>query len=191
MKKLSLTFDDGPGPYTPAILDVLAKHDVRATFFMIGNRMTRERDLVNRVQRNGHMIGNHSWSHDDLRGASIDKLRDEVLSVSNYFRPPCGLYDGFLVGFMKDRAIQMVLWDVDSFDWTLQTAEEICAMVDYQVGDGGIILLHDGDSRDASADMSRTVEATDRIITRYKSEGFEFVPLDQMTLPGTLRRTSL
>jgi len=195
MKKLSLTFDDGPNPQcTPEILDVLARHDVPATFFTIGKYVHVHPELVKRAETEGHMCENHTWSHRDVRGMDWHELESEIGGWGNYFRPPGGRYDEGVLSYLELYKIQMVMWDFDGFDYIHgRTADQIVQTLDEQIQDtdDGIILLHDGDSENSVGDRRATVEATDRIIAKYKAEGYEFVPLSEMQLPGTPRKTSL
>ncbi|MGO8756516.1 MAG: polysaccharide deacetylase family protein [Terracidiphilus sp.] len=188
MKKLSLTFDDGPSPpFTEALLAVLSYHSVPATFFMIGERMLAQESTVKRVEQAGHVIGNHTRTHRKLRGAAFEDLDREINREGQYFRPPGGHYDGAVLEYLLRYNIQLVLWDAEGLDWKLKTAGEIVAYLAAQIdslkGDTGIVLLHDGDSEDIDGNRWATVEATDRIITRYRAQGFEFVPLSEMPLP--------
>jgi peptidoglycan-N-acetylglucosamine deacetylase len=194
MKKLSLTFDDGPSPFTAAILGVLLAHKVPATFFMIGSRFDSYADAL--IRNAGQEIGNHTYSHSDLVRSSIGEVRIQISHAFNpkskYFRPPYGNCDDVVLGVCGELGLQVVLWDCDSFDYALKTADEICAVLDSQMnGEDAIILLHDGDSRDRTTNRWPTVEATNRIITKYKAQGFEFVPLSEMELPGKPRKVSL
>jgi peptidoglycan-N-acetylglucosamine deacetylase len=120
-------------------------------------------------------------------------IHKELCMWGSYFRPPEGKYDDGVIQYLNSALwdVKLVMWDIDGFDWTLKTADEICAVVDEQIGDGGIILLHDGDSTTPNGDRWATVEATDRLITKYKTQGFEFVPLSEMELPGNPRKVSL
>jgi peptidoglycan-N-acetylglucosamine deacetylase len=109
-----------------------------------------------------------------------------------YFRPPGGHYDEGILEYLRLHDIQLAMWDAEGLDWKLRTADEVVACLAEQIdmldGDGGIVLLHDGDSEDPSGNRWATVEATDRIITRYCAQGFEFVPLSEMTLPRKPRK---
>ena len=188
MKKLSLTFDDGPSPpCTEALLAVLSYYSVPATFFMIGERMLAHESTVKRVEQAGHVIGNHTQTHRNLRGATFEELDREINRWGQYFRPPGGHYDEGVLKYLRDHDIQLAMWDAEGLDWKLRTADEIVAYLDSQIanleGDGAIVLLHDGDSENLAGNRWATIEATDRIITRYRSQGFEFVPLSQTTLP--------
>ena len=188
MKKLSLTFDDGPSPpCTEALLAVLSYYSVPATFFMIGQRMLAHEATVKRVEQAGHAIGNHTRTHRNLCGAPFEAIEHEINRWGQYFRPPGGHYDEGILEYLRLHDIQLAMWDAEGLDWKLRTADEVVACLAEQIdmldGDGGIVLLHDGDSEDPSGNRWATVEATDRIITRYRAEGFEFVPLSEMTLP--------
>jgi peptidoglycan/xylan/chitin deacetylase (PgdA/CDA1 family) len=188
MKKLSLTFDDGPSPpCTEAILAVLSYYSVPATFFMIGERMLAHESSVKGVEQAGHVIGNHSRAHRNLRGATLEELDREINRWGQYFRPPGGHYDEGVLKYLRQHDIQLAMWDAEGLDWKLRTADEIVAYLDAQIasleGESAIVLLHDGDSESPDGNRWATVEATDRIITRYRAQGFEFVPLSEMTLP--------
>lgn len=188
MKKLSLTFDDGPAPpCTEALLAVLSYYSVPATFFMIGERMLAQDSTVKSVEQAGHVIGNHSRTHRNLRGATFEELDREINRWGQYFRPPGGHYDQGVLEYLRLHDIQLVMWDAEGLDWKLKSADEIVAHLDAQIaslkGEGAIVLLHDGDSENVDGNRWATVEATDRIITRYRAQGFEFVPLSEMTLP--------
>ncbi|MGO8932232.1 MAG: polysaccharide deacetylase family protein [Terracidiphilus sp.] len=193
MKKLSLTFDDGPSPpCTEALLAVLSYYSVPATFFMIGERMLAHESTVKGVEQAGHVIGNHTRSHRNLRGATLADLDLEINRWGQYFRPPGGHYDEGVLNYLRHHDIQLATWDVEGLDWKLRTADEIVAYLDTQIGglegESAIVLLHDGDSENPVSELIggnrwATVEATDRIITRYRAQGFEFVPLSEMTLP--------
>jgi peptidoglycan/xylan/chitin deacetylase (PgdA/CDA1 family) len=97
-----------------------------------------------------------------------------------------------MLEYLRHHDIQLVTWDVEGLDWKLKTADEIVAYLAAQIGslegDSAIVLLHDGDSEDLNANRWATVEATDRIVTRYRAQGFEFVPLSEMTLPREPRK---
>jgi len=193
MKKLSLTFDDGPSPpCTEAILAVLSYYSVPATFFMIGERMLAHDSTVKRVEQAGHVIGNHTRTHRNLRGATFEDLDHEINRWGQYFRPPGGHYDEAVLEYLRDHDIQLAMWDAEGLDWKLQTADEIVAHLARRIesleGDSAIVLLHDGDSENLDGNRWATVEATDRIITRYRAQGFEFVPLGEMTLPREPRK---
>jgi peptidoglycan/xylan/chitin deacetylase (PgdA/CDA1 family) len=194
MKKLSLTFDDGPSPpCTEALLAVLSYHSVPATFFMIGQRMRSHEATVKRVEAAGHAIGNHTRTHRNLCGAPPESIDYEIDGWGQYFRPPGGHYDEGILEYLRLHDIRLAMWDAEGLDWKLKTADEIMGHLSAQIerldGEGGIVLLHDGDSEDPNGNRWATVEATDRIITHYRAKGYVFVPLGEMVLPRKPNKT--
>ena len=186
---VALTYDDGPNPpYTDRLLDVLAKHNVKATFFMIGNRIERHPETTNRVIAEGHQIGNHSYSH-PLLGflppsyvqRQIERtdalLRQHGIVETVVFRAP--MLTRFLpvawVLAKDDRT--HISCDVWSWDWTTQNPDKITETVVKKTKPGSIIVLHDGKAENKNANRSGTIEATDRIITALKQDGYRFVRL--------------
>lgn len=192
-KVVALTYDDGPHPpYTERLLDVLAKHNVKATFFMIGNRIEKHPETVRRVITDGHQIGNHSYSHPVLGFLPPPYVQREIERTDQLlrqfgivgeivFRAP--LLTRFLpvawVLAKGDRAhISCNVW---SWDWTTQNPHKITERVLKKtlssIGAGSIIVLHDGKAENKNANRSGTIEATDRIITAMKRDGYRFVRL--------------
>jgi peptidoglycan/xylan/chitin deacetylase (PgdA/CDA1 family) len=191
-RQLALTFDDGPNdPHTLRLLDVLARHGVEATFFMIG-RFVRERpEIARAVAQAGHVIGNHTYTHPNLFFASPARLARElddcekalaeaVGEHSKLFRPPFGLRRPGTLRAAAGRGLTTVMWSVTGFDWKLPTAEAIERRVAGQVRGGGVILLHDGGHRHMGVDRGPTVAATERLIARYSAEGYSFVTVPEM-----------
>ena len=192
--RLSLTYDDGPSTScTEQLLEVLAQYNAPATFFMCGTFAHQRPDLVQSVLSAGHVIGNHTSTHPDLRGLNRKSVDEELDGgvQSPFFRPPFGSYSADVVASASARNMRLTLWDIDSFDWALSSAAEIESCVASQVGDGGIILMHDGDFTNIAGKRHASVEATRRILSRYTAEGCEFVPLTGVALPGTPRKTAL
>ncbi len=191
-RSLALTFDDGPNdPHTLRLLEVLAKHEVKATFFMIG-RFVRERPQIARaVAQAGHVIGNHTDTHPNLFFASGSQLAQElddcekaltdtVGEHSKLFRPPFGLRRPATLRAVARRGLSTVMWSVTSFDWRLPTAEAIERRVARGLRGGDVILLHDGGHRRMGTDRAPTVAATERLIARYSAEGYSFVTVPEM-----------
>ena len=199
---VALTYDDGPNPpYTDQLLDVLAKHNVKATFFLIGNRIEKHPETVNRIITEGHQIGNHSYSH-PLLGflppfyvrreieRTDDLLRrchpDEVFKVDEIvFRAP--LLTRFLpvAWVLAKRNQAHISCNVWSWDWTTQNPDKITKTVLKKTlsptGAGSIIVLHDGKAENKDANRSGTIEATDHIITALKGDGYRFVRLSDVS----------
>ena len=190
---VALTFDDGPSPpNTERLLEVLAKHDVKATFFMIGNRIERHPETARRVIAEGYQVGNHSYSHPLLgflpptsvqrQIERTDKLIRQVgVTGDIVFRAP--VLTRFLpVAWVLAKGNRAhISCDVWSWDWTTQNPDRITNTVLKKVKPGSIIVLHDGKASNRNADRSGTIEATDRIITALKRDGYEFVRLSDVS----------
>jgi peptidoglycan/xylan/chitin deacetylase (PgdA/CDA1 family) len=191
-KQLALTFDDGPNPAcTPQLLDVLAKHNVCATFFLVGKWIASHPDLARKINAGGHEIGNHTQTHPNLLLCSAGELRKQLndcrtsienagLAPSNLFRPPWGARRPATLRVARELGYTPVMWSVTCYDWKPTTADRIEAHAVRQVRGGDILLLHDGDYSRDNADRTATVGAVERIISRYKSDGYTFVTVGEM-----------
>ncbi len=198
---VALTYDDGPNPpYTDRLLDVLAKHDVKATFFLIGKRIERHPETVDRMIAEGHQIGNHSYSHPVLGflppfyvqrqiERTDDLIRQHGVVEEIVFRAP--MLTRFLpVAYVLAKLDRThISGDVWSWDWTTQNSDKITKTVVKKTlsstGAGSIIVLHDGKAENKNANRSGTIEATNRIITALKQDGYQFVRLSDV------RRTAI
>jgi len=195
-RKLALTFDDGPNdPYTLRLLEVLRRHDVPATFFLIGRYVTKRPDIVRELINLGHAIGNHTFSHPNLIFASAGQTRRELEQCQqaladavgvqcSLFRPPFGGRRPGTFRVARQLGLEPVMWRVTGWDWKAKGEDYIERKVCQQVRGGDVILLHDGGPNAFGADRSQTVTATDRLIARYKSQGYEFVTVAQMFQPA-------
>jgi peptidoglycan-N-acetylglucosamine deacetylase len=191
-RRLALTFDDGPNdPHTLRLLEVLATHNVKATFFLIGRYVKHRPDIAREVVRAGHVVGNHTFSHPNLIFASArettTQLRDceqalteAVGEHSRLFRPPFGGRRTGTLKIVRGLGLEPVMWNVTGWDWKGKPAEYVETKVSQQIRGGDVILLHDGGHQSFGADRSQTVIATDRLIVRSKSEGYEFVTIPKM-----------
>ena len=186
-KQIALTYDDGPNdPHTLRLLEVLAKHDVHATFFMIGRYVQQRPDIVREVARAGHVIGNHTFTHPLLAFESAVQTRIQLLECrsalqdaigehSNLFRPPFGGRRPATLRVARELGMEPVMWNVTGYDWTVPPASEIEKTVNRQMRGGDVILLHDGGHKAMGADRAQTVIATDNLIRQYRDQGYEFV----------------
>jgi peptidoglycan-N-acetylglucosamine deacetylase len=191
-RQIALTFDDGPNdPHTLHLLDVLASHGVKATFFMIG-RFVRERPQIARaVSDAAHVVGNHTETHPNLIGCSSSQvgvqldecervLSDTIGPHSRLFRPPYGGRLPHVLRVARERGLETVMWSVSSRDWALPTIDAIEQQVAKRIRGGDVVLMHDGGNRQMGAFRGHTVEAADRLIRRFKQEGFAFLTLPEM-----------
>lgn len=181
--EIALTFDDGPhGIYTEQLLAGLKERDVRATFFLIGQNIEGNEDLVKRMKKEGHLVGNHTYHHVNLKQISEKEAKEEILMTCNkiydttgvctsFVRPPFGEWKKNL-----DFDITMipVSWNVDSLDWTTENVDKTVKRVVKDVKEGDIILMHDI--------YSSSVEAALRIVDILKEKGYEFVTVDELLL---------
>jgi peptidoglycan-N-acetylglucosamine deacetylase len=179
-RRVALTFDDGPDPvHTPALLDALAELSAHATFFVLGRQVDAHPELARRIAREGHELGNHTYSHRYLplrrsrtvarelaeTDAAIQRATGVVPSLA---RPPYGGRSPRNVRAFDRSGKRTVLWDVNSFDWKGKTAQEIAARVLARVRPGSIILLHE-----ARNGGDATVEAVRLLVPALRERGFE------------------
>lgn len=191
-KMLALTYDDGPNDaHTPHLLEVLAKHGARATFFMLGRQVQRAPQIARAVAEGGHEIGNHSYTHPNLIfcsraqiAAQIETcariLHDTVGAHSNLFRPPFGGRTPQVLAVAREKGLVPVMWRVSAKDWNRDSAETVSARVARQVRDGDVVLMHDGDHLTMGVDRSQTVKATGMLLERFGGQGYEFVTISEM-----------
>ncbi len=197
-KQIALTYDDGPNdPHTLRLLEVLARHDVRATFFMIGRYVRQRPDLAQEVARAGHVIGNHTMTHPLLIFESAARTRTELVECraaltdavgehSNLFRPPFGGRRPATLRIARELGLETIMWNVTGYDWNASPAGRVEQKVMGQMRGGDVILLHDGGHRAMGADRGQTVIATDSLIRGYKDQGFQFVTVTEMMRFGVV-----
>jgi peptidoglycan/xylan/chitin deacetylase (PgdA/CDA1 family) len=192
LKVLALTYDDGPNdPWTMKLLEVLAKHQVPATFFMLGKYVRQRPEIALAVQQAGHAIGNHSYSHPNLIFSSEAKLRQELEETNQaivdatgerpfLFRPPFGGRRPGTFKVVEELKMFPVMWRVTCFDWSAKSPAEIMKHARRQIAGGEVVLLHDGGHLHMGEDRGRTVSATDELIAEYKDKGFIFLTVTEM-----------
>jgi peptidoglycan-N-acetylglucosamine deacetylase len=196
-KELALTFDDGPNdPYTLHLLDVLARHDVKATFFLIGKHVRQRPEIARRLVAAGHEIGNHTFSHPNLAITSAAQTRRELLDCESaladagvpltpvngrkLFRPPFGGRRPVTLRIARELGYEPIMWSVWCFDWRPTTANKVVHHALTRITGGDVIVLHDGGHVVIGADRTHTVQATEHIVGQCRSLAMGFTSLAQM-----------
>jgi peptidoglycan/xylan/chitin deacetylase (PgdA/CDA1 family) len=194
-KSIALTFDDGPSPATPRILDILASYRVPATFFQCGLNVLRLPELSRMACAAGHEIGNHSHTHPNFALARPSFIQEEFRLAQNAISEttlvaPVLLRAPYGVRWFGFREVQRrlgllgVMWSVIGLDWKL-AAPAIAKRVLSNTFDGGIICLHDGRGTVKDPDVSETVEAVRRIVPALLAKGYHFETVSQLLCPTT------
>lgn len=184
-KTIGLTFDDGPDKnVTPRVLDILEKYNIQAAFFCIGERIAKEPDLIRRMSRDGHIIGNHSYTHHfffDL--FTKNKIAEEILSTSaiikqitgkriKLFRPPYGVINPPLADVLKKYDFLIMGWSLRSRDTVIKDTEILMERLSSRLQNGDIVLFHDR--------LEYMTDVLDRFINLAKSEGYSFERPDKL-----------
>ena len=165
------------------LLDGLKERNVRASFFLLGEKVEQYPELVERMQKEGHLVGNHTYHHVQLDKLNETKAREEILKTNNliyettgvyplYLRPPFGAWKKNL-----ELCVEMlpVFWTIDTLDWKVKNTEKIVRTVKEQIEDGAIILMHD--------EYDTSVEAALQVADDLKAQGYQLVTVDQLILP--------
>ncbi|CAM4337611.1 polysaccharide deacetylase family protein [Paenibacillus alkaliterrae] len=188
--QVALTFDDGPDRrFTPQVLDVLKKHGVKATFFLVGSRVTGHPDVTQRIHKEGHIIGNHTYWHPKIFAESIGRMkweanetdkviRDIVGYSPKLFRAPYGGLNESRVEGLGAMNFSVIGWSVDSMDWKQIDSAAVQKNVMSKIHPGAIILMHSGGHW--TQDLSGMVEAVDELIPALKKKGLTFVTVSQL-----------
>ncbi len=180
-KKIALTFDDGPHPYyTEQLLDGLKERGVKATFFVTGEHAKLHADVIKRMSEDGHLIGNHTYSHMQLGKTNREEFKEELVQTNEvikgitgeeviYVRPPYGSWDKEL-----ETELNMfpVLWTIDPLDWCSDNVDAVTRKVLSKAGENDIILMHDY--------YASTVTAALQIVDELQKEGYEFVTVEEI-----------
>lgn len=182
-KVVALTFDDGPNAkYTEKLLDGLKERGVRASFFLIGECIEGNEEIVKRMDEEGHLVGVHCLRHADLTREKLEEACSQLEEtkgmitgvtgkVPEYMRPPYGSWNENL---SESVSMEPVFWNVDSIDWKLKNTSRIVNKVMKDTSDGDIILMHD--------EFSTSVEAALQIIDNLQSKGYTFVTVDELSI---------
>ncbi|MDI6690015.1 MAG: polysaccharide deacetylase family protein [Actinomycetota bacterium] len=185
--KVALTFDDGPDPkYTPKVLEILRQNGIKATFFVIGERVKRYPEIIREEIMEGHEIGNHTLSHPNLPRCNCERIHVEIEGCEEilrrlgapkprYFRPPKGAINGEVFKIAREKGYQVILWSVAMENSSVSSSKEMQKKVVEGIGEGGVILAHDG-----GLDRTMTIRALPGIIKKLKERGFKFVTLSEL-----------
>ena len=193
-KDIYLTFDNGyENGYTAQILDVLKKHQVPATFFVTGHYLKTVPELVQRMVKEGHIVGNHSWTHPDMTvltdeaiKSELQKVKDETERLTgqktmNYLRPPRGIFNERTMKIAKDEGYYHIFWSLAYKDWVVNEQKGAAyahGEVLKQIHPGAIMLIHSVSKDNA--------DAMDSIITDLKKQGYVFKSLDDLMIEKQL-----
>ena len=180
-KLIALTFDDGPHyKYTPYLLDELNKRNVKATFFVLGTNASNNLEILNRMYKEGHVIGNHTYTHKNLYRLKTQKIFEEIDKTNQiiemithkpvqYFRPSYGNYNNKIA---KLTDMQIILWNIDSLDWKIKNSNRVANRVINKAHDGSIILMHDI--------YKSSVKAALKIVDKLQKDGYKFVTVEEL-----------
>ena len=177
-KVIALTFDDGPGPYTAHLLDVLDQYGAKATFFLIGSKVSSQANVVRSSHARGHQLGNHSWSHPELPKLPVDQIAGEIDRTNDaikqatgvtpaILRPPYGAVNGVVLEQLRLRGMSSILWSVDTRDWADRNSDIVCSRAVAGARPGAVILMHDI--------HQTSVGAVPCILSALKQQGYSFV----------------
>lgn len=184
-KVFALTFDDGPWPEsTREMLAILAANKVKATFYMVGQEVSRRPEIAREVAKAGHAVGNHSWDHPSRPRNPIAQIKKTDAEIKKHlgfrpttFRPPYGILKNGMARQAMLEKDAVLIWSADSTDWKRPGANRIADRIISQATPGGIGLMHDG-----GGDRSQSIAALPRIIRTLRARGYRFV-----TIPELLR----
>jgi peptidoglycan/xylan/chitin deacetylase (PgdA/CDA1 family) len=182
---IALTFDDGPNQkLTPRLLDLLAEHHIHATFFVVGENAAEYPEILQRAVREGHEIGNHTWSHPNLAKMSDENVRSQIKrteeAITNaigsrptLFRPPYGSVTPHQKHFIRDElGYEIILWEVDPLDWKNPGPSVVSSRILKETRPGSIVLAHDI--------HAQTIQAMPATLTELEAKGFKFVTVSEL-----------
>ena len=196
-RRLALTFDDGPNPaHTPVLLELLARHQAKATFFLIGEWAEREPDLVRAAVAAGHAIGNHTYSHPTMPAHRAEWIRGELrrcrdaveasgerfstIAGAALMRPPYGHRRPGTLRTVRAEGYVPVMWSITGFDWRTHTTAQRITRRGLRAADGDIILLHDVSDLEPAADRRRTIAGTEAILEHFMARDYAFVTVPEL-----------
>jgi peptidoglycan/xylan/chitin deacetylase (PgdA/CDA1 family) len=200
-RRVALTYDDGPNPrHTPDLLELLARHGARATFFQVGKWVDREPALAREVQDAGHAIGNHTYTHPRLAACTSAQVAEELrrchaasaaagidyaeVDGAALMRCPWGRRRPGTLRAVRAAGYVPVQWSITCWDWRERETADDFARRGTRARGGDVILLHDGRHTEPAYDRSRSVAASSRILERLGAEGYRFVTIPELVRPA-------
>ena len=183
-KKIAITFDAAwSAEDTDELIEILKKHNAKATIFAVGDWVNKNPDAVKKFNNNGHEMANHSDTHAAFSKISREEIKQEILNCNKKIetitgnspklvRAPSGDYDNKSIEVAESLDMKMIQWDCDSLDWKLLSIDEMYNRVVSKVQNGSIVLFHNG--------VENTPEALDKILTKLKTDGYEFVTVSEL-----------
>ena len=191
-RRMALTFDDGPNPeLTPRLMDLLARHHAKATFFLIGRWAEREPGLIRELVAAGHAIGNHTHTHPTMPAHGAERIRDELrrcreaveasgerfstVDGAALMRPPYGRRRPWTLRTMREEDYVPVTWSITGYDWRAHTTAKRITRRCNRAKEGDIILLHDGSSTEPAADRHKSIETVEALLEHFGPQGYAFV----------------
>lgn len=193
-RRLALTFDDGPDPvWTPRVLEILARHSISASFFLVGERAARHPAVVRAIAGAGHEVGNHGWSHRSLWRCGPARTREEIErahhalagltgAAPRYFRPPWGMMNAAMSGVLRDCGERAVFWSIQPEGLRPSPPARQVEHVLRRAQPGAIVDLHDAEG--TSAAPARLCQALPSMIEGLRAAGFRMVTLSELLAPG-------
>jgi peptidoglycan/xylan/chitin deacetylase (PgdA/CDA1 family) len=196
IQEVALTFDDGPNdPYTFQLLELLARHQVRATFFLVGGYVRRRPEIARAVRQAGHLVGNHTMTHPSLLWERPARVREELAGCSaviedatgeavKWFRPPFGSRRPDVLNTAMELGLTPVMWNITAHDWDATDPQTLAARVQRGLRSNqrrhrsSNLLLHDGGHLQLGTDRSVTLEATRMLLEAWAGSGLRFVTVD-------------
>lgn len=186
--KIAITFDDGPDlKFTPQILDILQEKEVVATFFVVGIQVNKYPKVLQRIEAEGHLIGNHSYNHPNFTKLTSEELSDEIARtdevifgavghVPTIVRPPYGAMNNEVEEQLEQMHKSVMLWNIDPRDWDGSSVDDMLENILTNAKDGGNILLHSFGSKH----VKNTIALLPIIIDELRAQGYEFVTVDEL-----------
>lgn len=182
--KIAITFDDGPTEFTPKFLDLLSKYDAKATFFCIGKQIEKHPEILDRIYKEGHQIGNHSYSHHKSFGffsskkvkkeiQKTDTLIEQITTKKNqYFRPPFGVTNPHIAKAIKQTKHKVIGWNIRSLDTVIEDENKILERITKKLQSGSIILLHDT--------SDKSLRVLEQLLLTLQQKNFQSVTVEKL-----------